>query len=89
MQKDYVENRVERSVKIRHGVVLKSDLCVAVQATSMKILRGDIAKLCATSQPIAKEYSNFEKKHHVSRDFAITLIRHIFGECKIILTTDD
>lgn len=88
MENVTIENKVERQVKIRHGVVLKSDLCASVQAPSIKVLRGDIASLCAAHEAAKLEYSRFEKKHHVSRDFAIRLITHIFGDCKIILTTD-
>ncbi len=84
-----VENTVERRVIVRHGVVLKSDLRLSVQARSMKVLRADIEQLTTNAQEAKKEYTDFEKKHHVSRDFAIRLIRHIFGDCKIILTTED
>ena len=80
-----VENKIERELRVYRGVVLKQDLKNAVQAPSMKELRGDIEKFCRSNTDAKEQYGGYEQKHHVSIIFAKMLICHLFLDCKIIL----
>lgn len=79
-----IENKIERHLRVYRGYVLKQDLKEAIQAPSMKALREDISKFLKNTEG-ASLYIGYEQKHHVSLDFAIKIIQHIYTDCKIIL----